>query len=134
MLSCPCVQESETVDVLHGSGGGGAARAPRTGIPVGLRPHADLRLDRCHRGRIARQAHIGATATVLTVAVPLAVYVLTLFALYTFLVRAVDPYHITLLAGTAALLVLPVILATIGAPMAVCLVVLMLAPLVPVIG
>ena len=33
-----------------------------------------------------------------------------------------------------ALLVLPVILATIGAPMAVCLVVLMLAPLVPVIG
>jgi hypothetical protein len=71
---------------------------------------------------------------VLTVAVPVAVYVLTLFALYTFLVRALDPFHLTLLAGTAALLVLPVILATIGAPMAVCLVVLMLAPLLPVIG
>lgn len=70
----------------------------------------------------------------LTVAVPVAVYVLTLFALYTFLVRAVDPFHLTLLAGTAALLVLPVILATLGAPMAVCLVVLTLAPLVPVIG
>ena len=83
---------------------------------------------------IGHEAHIGATATVLTVAVPVAVYVLTLFALYTFLVRAVDPFHLTLLAGTAALLVLPVILATIGAPMAVCLVVLMLAPLVPVIG
>jgi hypothetical protein len=83
---------------------------------------------------IGHEAHIGATATVLTVAVPLAVYVLTLFALYTFLVRAVDPFHIALLAGTAALLVLPVMLATIGAPMAVCLVVLMLAPLVPVIG
>ena len=83
---------------------------------------------------IGHEAHIGATATVLTVAVPLAVYMLTLFALYTFLVRAVDPFHIALLAGTAALLVLPVILATIGAPMAVCLVVLMLAPLVPVIG
>ena len=83
---------------------------------------------------IGDEAHIGATATVLTVAVPVAVYVLTLFALYTFLVRAVDPFHLTLLAGTAALLVLPVILATIGAPMAVCLVVLMLAPLVPVIG
>ncbi len=81
---------------------------------------------------IGDEAHIGATATVLTVAVPVAVYVLTLFALYTFLVRAVDPFHLTLLAGTAALLVLPVILATIGAPMAVCLVVLMLAPLVPV--
>ena len=83
---------------------------------------------------IGHEAHIGATATVLTVAVPLAVYVLTLFALYTFLVRAVDPFHLALLAGTAALLVLPVMLATIGAPMAVCLVVLMLAPLVPVIG
>jgi hypothetical protein len=80
---------------------------------------------------IGHKAHIGATTTVLTVAVPLAVYVLTLFALYTFLVRAVDPFHIALLAGTAALLVLPVLLATIGAAMAVCLVVLMLAPLVP---
>jgi low temperature requirement protein LtrA len=83
---------------------------------------------------IGHEAHIAAAATVLTVAVPLAVYVLTLFALYTFLVRVVDPFHIALLAGTAALLVLPVVLATIGAPMAVCLVVLMLAPLVPVIG
>jgi low temperature requirement protein LtrA len=83
---------------------------------------------------IGHEAHIDATATVLTVAVPLAVYVLTLFALYTFLVRAVDPFHIALLAGTAALLVLPVMLAALGAPMAVCLVVLMLAPLVPVIG
>jgi low temperature requirement protein LtrA len=83
---------------------------------------------------IGHEAHIGATATVLTVAAPLAVYVLTLFALYSFLVRAVDSFHLALLAGTAALLVLPVMLATIGAPMAVCLVVLMLAPLVPVIG
>jgi low temperature requirement protein LtrA len=83
---------------------------------------------------IGHQAHIGATATVLTVAVPVAVFVLTLFALYAFLVRSVDPFHITLLAGTAAVLVLAVVLATMGAPMAVCLVVLMLAPLVTVIG
>jgi low temperature requirement protein LtrA len=83
---------------------------------------------------IGHEAHIGATATVLTVAVPLAVYVLALFALYTFLVRALDPFHIALLAGTAAVLVLPVLLATMGAPMSVCLVVLMLAPLVTVIG
>ena len=83
---------------------------------------------------IGHEARIGATATVLTVAAPLAVYVLTLFALYSFLVRAVDSFHLALLAGTAALLVLPVMLATVGAPMAVCLVVLMLAPLVPVIG
>ena len=83
---------------------------------------------------IGDEAHIGATATVLTVAVPVAVFVLALFALYTFLVRAVDPFHIALLAGTAAVLVASVILATLGAPMAICLVVLMLAPLVTVIG
>ena len=83
---------------------------------------------------IGDDAHIGATATVLTVAVPVAVFVLALFALYTFLVHAIDPFHITLLAGSAAVLVLPVLLATMGAPMAVCLVVLMLAPLVTVIG
>lgn len=48
--------------------------------------------------------------------------------------QEVDPFHSALLAGTAALLVLPVMLATIGAPMAICLVVLMLAPLVTVVG
>jgi low temperature requirement protein LtrA len=83
---------------------------------------------------IGHEAHIGAAATVLTVAVPVAVFVLALFALYTFLVRAVDPFHFILLAGTVAVLVASVILATIGAPMALCLVVLMLAPIVAVIG
>jgi low temperature requirement protein LtrA len=83
---------------------------------------------------IGHEAHIGATATVLTVAVPVAVFVLTLFGLYTYLVDATDPFHLTLLAGTAAVLVLAVALAAIGAPMAVCLVVLMLAPLVAVLG
>jgi len=83
---------------------------------------------------IAHEAHIGATATVLTVAVPVAVFVLALFALYTYLVHARDPFHIGLLVATAAVLVLAVVLAAVGAAMAVCLVVLMLAPLVTVIG
>ncbi len=83
---------------------------------------------------IGHEAHIGATATVLTVAVPVAVFVLTLFALYTYLVRAVDPFHFALLSGTAAVLALPVVLATMGTPMTVCLVVLMLAPLATIIG
>jgi low temperature requirement protein LtrA len=83
---------------------------------------------------IGHEAHIGATATVLTVAVPVAVFVLALFALYTYLVHAGDPFHIGLLVATAAVLVLAVVLAAVGAVMAVCLVVLMLAPLVTVIG
>jgi low temperature requirement protein LtrA len=83
---------------------------------------------------IGHEAHIGATATVLTVAVPVAVFVLALFALYTYLVQAADPFHLTLLAGTAAVLILTVILAAGGAAMAVCLVVLMFAPIVTVVG
>ena len=70
--------------VFHHSFGGGAACAcpPRAGIPLGLRPHPDLWLDRCQRGRPPRcrrlhghEAHIGATATMLTVAIPVAVFV-----------------------------------------------------------
>ncbi len=40
---------------------------------------------------IGHEAHIGATATVMTVAVPVAVFVFALFALYTYLVQAGDP-------------------------------------------
>jgi low temperature requirement protein LtrA len=83
---------------------------------------------------IGHEVHIGATATVMTVAVPVAVFVFALFALYTYLVQAGDPFHIALLAGTAAVLALAVLLASAGLPMAVCLLVLMLAPLVSVIG
>jgi low temperature requirement protein LtrA len=83
---------------------------------------------------IGGEAHIGATATVLTVAVPLAVFALALFALYTHLVHAGDPFHLLLLGGTVAVLVLAVLLASAGVPMAVCLVVLMLAPAVTVVG
>jgi low temperature requirement protein LtrA len=83
---------------------------------------------------IGHEAHIGATATVMTVAVPVAVFVFALFALYTYLVQAGDPFHIALLAGTAAVLALAALLASAGLPMAVCLLVLMLAPLVSVIG
>ncbi len=83
---------------------------------------------------ISDETHIGATATVLTVAVPLAVFVVMLYALYTYLIHAADPFHIGLLVTTAAVLVLAVVLAAAGLPMAVCLVVLMFAPVVTVIG
>jgi low temperature requirement protein LtrA len=83
---------------------------------------------------IGHEAHIGATATVLTVAVPVGVFVLALFALYSLLVHTADPFHVALLVGTTAVLVIGILLASIGVPMAVCLVVLMLAPLVAVIG
>jgi low temperature requirement protein LtrA len=83
---------------------------------------------------IGHEAHIGAIATVITVAVPVGVFAFALFALYAYLVHSGDPFHIALLAGTAAVLALAVLLASAGLPMAVCLVVLMLAPLVTVVG
>jgi low temperature requirement protein LtrA len=76
---------------------------------------------------------IAATGAGLHVA-PVGVFAFALFALYAYLVHSGDPFHIALLAGTAAVLGLAVLLASAGLPMAICLVVLMLAPLVTVVG
>lgn len=83
---------------------------------------------------IEHVAHIGAVATVLTVAVPVGVYILMVFVLYSVLVRETDSFHWLLLAGSAVLITVPVLLAAAGVSMAVCLVVLMLAPVVTVVG
>jgi low temperature requirement protein LtrA len=83
---------------------------------------------------ITHEAHIGSTATVVTVAGPVALFLLATYSLYTWLVRSFDPFHLSLLAATAAVLVLAVVLATAGLAMAWCLVVLMVAPWVTVVG
>jgi hypothetical protein len=63
-----------------------------------------------------------------------AIFVLTVYGLYSVLMREHDPFHLGLLAGTAAVLVLSVVLAAAGTDMTVCLLVLMLAPIVTVVG
>jgi hypothetical protein len=83
---------------------------------------------------IDHKAHIGPLATVLTVAIPVGVYIGTIYALYWYLVRRFDPFHIWLLSGTAAVVALAVTAALAGVNMAVCLVILMLAPAVTVVG
>jgi low temperature requirement protein LtrA len=83
---------------------------------------------------IEGQAHIGAVATVLTVAIPVAAFVTLIYAIYSYMVHAIDPFHSWLLLGTAALIVLSVVAAMAGVDMAACLVILMLAPVVTVIG
>jgi hypothetical protein len=77
---------------------------------------------------------IGAVGTVLSVAVPSAAFVLTLYALWTALMRHRDPFHVGLLVGTAGVLVVAVVLAQAGVSMAWCLIVLALAPVVTVVG
>jgi hypothetical protein len=73
-------------------------------------------------------------ATVLCVAIPVAMFVLMVYALHTWLVREADPFHLSLLAGAAAVLVDAAWLAAAGVPMAWCLLVVTLAPAVTVVG
>jgi low temperature requirement protein LtrA len=80
------------------------------------------------------KAEIGTTGTVLSVAIPVAIYGAVLYGSYSVLFRTADPFHLLLMAATAAILVLSVVLATAGAGVTTCLLVLMLAPIVTVVG
>jgi low temperature requirement protein LtrA len=83
---------------------------------------------------IEHVAHIGILATVLTVAIPVAIFTGSVYVLYTYLVEQIDRYHFLLVALTAAVLLLAVGLAAMHVPVAICLLVLMLAPAVTVVG
>jgi low temperature requirement protein LtrA len=83
---------------------------------------------------IEHKAHISALATVLTVAVPVSVFLGLIYALYYYLVRRFDPFHLTLLGATAIVVVVAVVAALNGIGMAACLVILMFAPAVTVVG
>ena len=79
-------------------------------------------------------ATISTTQTVVAVAVPVGAYLFSLYAIYAAFTRHRDPFHLVLVAATAAVLVLAVACAQVGLSMAWCLVVLMLAPAVTVVG
>jgi low temperature requirement protein LtrA len=83
---------------------------------------------------LENEAAIGETATVLSVAIPFAIYMAVFYALYSALMRARDPFHLGLVAGTTAVLVLAIVLAAAGVDMALCLIVLTAAPAVTVVG
>jgi low temperature requirement protein LtrA len=83
---------------------------------------------------LEHRTHIGAVATVLSVAIPLVLFMLMLYVQWTTLVRRRDPLHIGLLLGTSVVVVLAVVLAAVGVSMAWCLVALALAPIVTVVG
>jgi low temperature requirement protein LtrA len=80
------------------------------------------------------EAEIGPVAVVLSVAIPFAVFGAAFYILYSTLMRAHDPFHLALVAATVGLLVLSVVLAAAGVSVAVCLLVVALAPAVTVVG
>ncbi|MEZ5284974.1 MAG: low temperature requirement protein A [Vicinamibacterales bacterium] len=83
---------------------------------------------------LEHEAHIGPFATVLTVAVPVSVFLGLVYGLYYYLVRQFDPFHIGLLTATAAVVALALVAASVGVSMTACLIILTLAPMVTVIG
>jgi hypothetical protein len=80
------------------------------------------------------QTAIGLTGTVLATAIPVTIYILALYALYSVFMREADPFHLSLLGATAAVVVASVALAALAVNVAVCLAVLMFAPVVTVVG
>jgi low temperature requirement protein LtrA len=83
---------------------------------------------------IEGEAHLSTLAVAATTAVPLAVFVLSLYGLYSLLTRQIDPFHLWLIAGAAVVITTAVVMAAADAPIAACLLVLTLAPAVTVVG
>ena len=79
-------------------------------------------------------SQLGTTGTVLTVIVPVAVFIGMLYLMYAVSMRAADPFHLTLLGSTAAVLIAAVVLATRGVSLPWTLVVVALAPVVTIVG
>jgi low temperature requirement protein LtrA len=83
---------------------------------------------------IEHHSVLGSVETVLAVAIPVGVYLGAVYLLYAVLMRTLDPFHLLLLAITATVLVSAVEMAHAGFAMANCLLVVMLAPAVTVVG
>jgi Bacterial low temperature requirement A protein (LtrA) len=83
---------------------------------------------------IEHHSKLGSVETVLSVAVPVGVYILSVYILYAWLVRTVDVFHVLLVVLTGVVLAAAVLLAGAGISMANCLLVVTLAPMVTVLG
>lgn len=83
---------------------------------------------------IDHHSALSSVGTVLTVAIPVGVYIGSIFLLFTLLVSEWDSFHTLLLALTGAVLVGAVALAAAGVSMPVCLLIITLAPMVNILG
>ncbi|GAA1802740.1 low temperature requirement protein A [Agromyces neolithicus] len=79
-------------------------------------------------------AHIGTVAALLTVVVPVAVFSIALFTLYSLLLRQFDPFHIWLFVGSIVMLVIAVWAVAAGASMGTGIVLTALSPVVVIVG
>lgn len=83
---------------------------------------------------LQHEAHLSLTGTVLTVVIPVALFIAVFYAGYAVLSRTFDTFHLLLLVISAITLVAPVLMASAEVDLTWCLVVLSLTPWVTVIG
>jgi low temperature requirement protein LtrA len=79
-------------------------------------------------------AHIGDTAALATVVIPVAIYLVVLTVLYDLLLAQVDGFRSLLVAGSLVILTAAVLAVAAGASIGVGLVLAALAPVVPIVG
>ncbi len=79
-------------------------------------------------------SELGEVGTVFAVAIPVGVFIGLVYVVYALLVRTTEAFHLLLMALTAVVLVAAVALAMLGVSMAICLLVVTLAPVVTVVG
>jgi low temperature requirement protein LtrA len=83
---------------------------------------------------IEHHSKLSSVGTVSSVAIPVAAYIASVYVLYMVLVRTRDAFHALLVAITAVVLIAAVLLAASGISMAECLLIVMVAPAVTVVG
>ena len=83
---------------------------------------------------IQHHSALGSVATVLSVVIPVGIYIVLVYVLYALMLRSVDGLHLLLVVLTAVVLVATVVLAGVGVPVTFCLLVASLAPMVSVAG
>lgn len=83
---------------------------------------------------ISHDAHVNATFAILTVAAPVLICELMLFALYTQLLGKIDALHLWLLLASIALLALSVLAVQLGASIGTALLIVAAAPAAIVVG
>lgn len=83
---------------------------------------------------IENKAHIGVLPALLASAIPLTIFLGLIYALHYFLVRRFDLLHVWLLIMTCVIITTSIIAAIFGMSLVICLVILMLAPIITIVG
>lgn len=83
---------------------------------------------------IEEHSELSSTATVMTVVIPVGIYILAIYVLYSLMAHKVEPFHVLLVVLTAGVLGSALLLAANGISMANSLLVVTLAPVVSVVG